>query len=191
MMSSFFRFSYFSGTNERTPSRIENVIACGFTDRELLECVNLLMGSNPGDLRREAVGPLSTDTRLLNKSHREINWRDLSHVVENAQKIDDGALCLFLNCRLIAPLDELTTEITGPGESCNSSFPHLDRPFKTVYLASAYDHIDNVPVAPIYLMNENSFKNAIIRFLTGVEIAEFNEICIFKCDRILSPAQNA
>jgi hypothetical protein len=190
MTSLFFRFCYFSRVNERTPSRIENVIACGSTDRGILDCLNELV-SDPGDFRRSRIGPLSIDTRLLNKSHREINWRDLSNLVENAKRFDNGALCLFVDCRLIAALDDVTAQAACPGECCNLPFPYLDAPLETVYIASAYDHTDNVPVGPVYLMRETSFKNAIVSFLTGIKVSEFNEICISKCDRILLPALNA
>jgi hypothetical protein len=187
MISSFFRLFYFSETNQRFPSRVENVIARGSTDQEILKGVNQLIGSNPGDLRRESVGPLSIDTSLLSKNSREINWLDLTNLVQNAQQsIENGASCLFIDCRLIVALDNPTTKITNSGECCGLSLPYLDELLETVYLVSAYDHFKGVPIAPIYLMKESSIRNAIIRFLTGVKISEFNEICICKCDRMMN-----
>jgi hypothetical protein len=186
MTISFFRFLYFSETNQSFPSCVENVIVCGSTDEEILHGVNQLIGSNLGSFRHERVGPLSTDTTLLNDNSREINWLDLSNLVQNArQKTDDGACCLFIDCRLIVPLGDPTTNITSSSECCDLSFP-LDVLRETVYLASAYNHSKGLPIAPIYLMRESSFGKAITRFLSGVKISEFNEICIFKCDRMLN-----
>jgi len=187
MKISFFRFLYFRETDQSFPSCVENVIVCGSTDQEILHGVNQLIGSTPDDFRRERVGPLSTDTSLLNNDSREIKWLDLSNLVQNArQKTDDGACCLFIDCRLIVALDDSTTNITTSSECCDLSIPYVDVLLETVYLASAYDHFKGLPIAPIYLMKESSFKKAVSRFLSGVRISEFNEICVFKCDRMLN-----
>src|SRR5436190_10458977 len=157
MKISFFRFLYFSETSQSFPSYVENVIVCGSTDQEILHSVKQLMGSNPDGFRRERVGPLSTDTSLC----REINWRNLSNLVQNAhQTTDDGACCLFIDCRLIAALDDPISD--DPASECRDlPFPYPDVLLETVYLACAYDHFNGLPIAPIYLMKESSFKKAI------------------------------
>jgi hypothetical protein len=187
MIISFFRFFYFSETNQSFPSHVENVVICGSTDEEILGGVNQIIRSTPDAFRHERVGPLSTDTRLLNKNSNDINWTDLSNLVQIAhQKTDNGAVCLFLDTRLIVGFDDPIAKIATYGESCDLSNPYVDMLLETVYLVAEYDHFKSVPIAPVYLMKESSFQNTISRFLIGVKISEFKEVCIFKCDRILN-----
>jgi hypothetical protein len=189
MKSSFFRLAYFSGRNQGFPSRVENVIVCAATDEDILKGANHLVGPDSGDWRCERVGPLLTDSSLLNQDGREINWRDLFNLVQNAGKrVENGAccLCLFTDCRQIVTLDKLSTSAVGPSECCNLPVTFLDEVLETVYLASPYDHSKNIPMAPVFLIKENCFRNALVRFLTGVKMSEFKEICLFKCDRMLS-----
>jgi hypothetical protein len=95
---------------------------------------------------------------------------------------------MFIDCRQIAHLGGATTNEVNPAGCSDAAGQLLDVPLETVYLFSAYDHSENVPVAPIYLMKESSFKDALARILTRFGISEFGEICIFQCDRILNLA---
>jgi hypothetical protein len=179
---SFYRFLYFNETDGSFPCRLENVIARDYTERQVMTGVNPLAGFHSC----EKVGPLATDTSLLERAAGEINWLEVRKLVLGAsQETENGASCMFFDCRQIALLGDPTVALGDPATNASSTGEYFDAPLETLYLASRYDRLKNVPIAPVYLLRERSFGNAITTFLSGVTISEFGEVCLSKCDRML------
>jgi hypothetical protein len=187
MTQLFFRRCYFDSKSPSWPSRVENILGLGRTPQEIVEAIQRL-DAKGDDMTVQTMGPFSTDTSLLGSDNSEEDWRRLSTLVENAQnktECDRIPSFLFMDCRNLRELGPLPmSSMSSLG--CSPIAPDPGTNLETVYVASAYDHTNNVPIAPVYLMEEGSFNQAIITFLKRIQLRDFDDLCICKCDRILT-----
>jgi len=144
--------------------------------------------ASPNDaLRIDNGGSLSIDTSLLNHESCVSNWEYLRNIVNNTSGKHSKVVCMFINCQFAGLVDSATTSMIVK-QHCALAIPRLDDLCHTVYLASKYDSSKDTPVAPIYLMIGESFRDAMIQFVKSDTCSGCTDVWVATCDQIHSSA---